>query len=154
MKKVLFGCEIGCCLALGMIILLIMLQAILRSSFSTGLSWTNEALFMSQIVTVYLIVPVLFAERENVRVDVFFHLLPKKLWNAGWIVTELICLAFSGIFFISITQFLMKTWHNATAIMKVPNGLFYGAIWIGMLLSIICIAINLVQSVQGKKEAV
>lgn len=154
MKKILVGCEIVSSVALALIVLLTMLQAVLRSFFSTGLSWTNEALFLSQIAMVYLILPVLFAERENVRVDVFFHLLPQKLWNAGWIVVEFICLAFGTIFFISITLFLQKTWNNATAIMMIPNFLFYGPIWVGTLASVICVAINLVQSFRGKKEAI
>lgn len=153
MKKILTGCEIVSCIALVMVVLLTMLQAVLRSFFSIGLSWTNELLYMNQIVLVYLMVPVLFAERENVRVDVFFHLLPKKFWNVGWIVVEMICLIFGIAFFFSITQFLQKTWNNATAIMMIPNYLYYGAIWIGFLVSNICIVINIVQSFLGKKEA-
>lgn len=154
MKKVLVGCEVLSCVALAMVVLLTMLQAVLRSLFNTGLSWTNETLYMSQIMLVYLAVPVLFAERENVRVDVFFHLLPRKLWNIGWIIVELICLVFGIIFFASITQFLQKTWGNATAIMMIPNYIYYGSIWVGILVSNICVVINLVQSVRGKKEAI
>ena len=153
MKKALLGFEAISGVALAAVVILTMLQAVLRSFFNTGLSWTNESLFLSQIALVYLIVPVLFAERENIRVDVFVHLLPKKTWNLCWIVIETICLVFTVIFFVSITQFLQKTWNNTTAIMGIPNYIFYGAIWIGMLASNVCLVINIILSILGKKEA-
>ena len=153
MKKVLIGSEVLSCIGLVAIVCLTLYQAVLRSFFSIGMPWTNEVLAMAHIVAVYMIVPVLFAERENVRVDVLFHLLPKKLWNFGWIVIEIICLAFGIIFFISITLFLKKTWTNIQAITKIPNYVFYGAIWLGMLLSDVCLVLNIIDSLRGKKEA-
>lgn len=153
MKKVLNASEILSIIGLIAILILTLLQAVMRSFFSRGLPWTNEVLAMAHIVAVYMILPVLFYDRENVCVDVFFHLLPKKLWNTGWIVIELICLAFGIAFFGSISLFLYKTWTNTQAITRIPNYIFYGGIWVGMLCSDVCLIMNIVDSIRGKKEA-
>ena len=152
MKKSPYICEFVSSIGIVAVVILTMLQAVMRSFFNTGISWTNESLFMCQIILVYFIIPVLFCERENIRVDVFVHLLPKKLWNVCWIFVECISLVFCAIMFASITQFLQKTWNNATAIMEIPNWLYYGSIWVSMLLSIICIVFNITLSIFSKKE--
>lgn len=152
MKKVLNVCEGISGVATIAVVVLTMLQAVMRSFFGKGLSWTNEALFMSQIMLVYLIIPVLFYEKENICVDVFVNLLPKKVHRIIWLLTEVISLVFCVIFFISITLFLRQTWSNATAIMRIPNYIYYGSIWLGMLLSNICIVISIIKSIFEKKE--
>lgn len=152
MKKVLNVCEAISGAATVAVVVLTMLQAIMRSFFGKGLSWTNEALFMSQIMLVYLIIPVLFYERENICVDVFVDLLPQKVHRAIWILTEGIGLVFCIIFFVSTTLFLRQTWSNATAIMCIPNYIYYGSIWLGMLLSNICIVISIIKSIFEEKE--
>lgn len=152
MKKVLNVCEGISGAATVAVVVLTMLQAVMRSFFGKGLSWTNEALFMSQIMLVYLIIPVLFYEKENICVDVFVNLLPKKVRRIIWLLTEVISLVFCVIFFVSITLFLRQTWSNATAIMRIPNYIYYGSIWLGMLLSNICIVISIIKSIFEKKE--
>lgn len=152
MKKVLNVCEGISGAATVAVVVLTMLQAVMRSFFGKGLSWTNEALFMSQIMLVYLIIPVLFYEKENICVDVFVNWLPKKIHRIIWLLTEVISLVFCVIFFVSITLFLRQTWSNATAIMRIPNYIYYGSIWLGMLLSNICIVISIIKSIFEKKE--
>lgn len=152
MKKVLNVCEGISGAATVAVVVLTMLQAVMRSFFGKGLSWTNEALFMSQIMLVYLIIPVLFYEKENICVDVFVNWLPKKVHRIIWLLTEVISLVFCVIFFVSITLFLRQTWSNATAIMRIPNYIYYGSIWLGMLLSNICIVISIIKSIFEKKE--
>ena len=152
MKKILKACEAISGIGTAAVVVLTMLQAVMRSFFGTGLSWTNEALFMSQIMLVYLIIPVLFYEKENIRVDVFVNLLPPKASRILWIIAEVISLIFCVVFFVSITLVLKKTWSNATAIMRIPNYLFYGSIWIGMLLSNICILLNIIKTIFEKRE--
>lgn len=154
MKKIIFVFECLSCVALAAILALMMFQSILRSFFNTGMSWTNEMLYFSHILLIYCIVPVLFAENENIRVDVFFNKLPQRFKKWGWIVLESISLVFGIIFFASITQFIQQTWNNSTAIMNIPNYVFYGPIWFGMLFSVISIFLNLIRTMTEKRGAV
>lgn len=150
MKKLLKLFELFSCISLFAIVALTMLQAILRSFFSIGLNWTNELLYFSQICLVYLIVPVLFGYRENIRVDAFTNLLPKRGKKWASVLVELISLSFGVVFFISITQFLQKTIHNSTAIMQIPNYIYYGPLWLGMFVANITMILNIIVDLKEK----
>ena len=90
------------CCGLLLIIALVTFQAIYRyilAYFATGAEppvWTTELSRFTFVWISYLAISVAIKKHSNIRVDVFFDLLPKKAQNILWPVTQLLFLIFAG----------------------------------------------------------
>lgn len=131
---------------------LIFLQVIMRNFFHHGFVWTEEMARFLLLSFVLLMMPVVFYEEGNVRLDIFIQYFPRWLKKIHRIIVLLLMICFFVAYVISHIQ-LMSTMGDITSpSLGIPNNLFFLSALIGASLSIVVGVYKLIESFKGRKS--
>jgi TRAP-type C4-dicarboxylate transport system permease small subunit len=126
--------EIVAIWALVGIITLILLQVVAREVFAAGLPWADElARYLGQCV-IFLVVPILLANDEHVKVDLFLNMMPAGAQRFVRTANEVLTVVFCALFLLAGWLFMQRAWKFSTPAIGMPNLIWYLPAMIGMTL--------------------
>jgi TRAP-type C4-dicarboxylate transport system permease small subunit len=126
--------EIVAIWALVGIITLILLQVVAREVFAAGLPWADElARYLGQCV-IFLVVPILLANDEHVKVDLFLNMMPPRVRRLVAASNEALTVVFCALFLYAGWLFMQRAWKFASPAIGIPNLVWYLPAMIGMTL--------------------
>jgi TRAP-type C4-dicarboxylate transport system permease small subunit len=120
--------------ALAGIIGLILLQVVAREAFAAGLPWADELARYLGFCVIFLVVPILLANGEHVKVDLFLNMMSPGPRRAVGIANEVLTVVFCALFLYAGWLFMQRAWKFASPAIGIPNLVWYLPAMIGMTL--------------------
>jgi TRAP-type C4-dicarboxylate transport system permease small subunit len=136
--------------ALAGIIGLILLQVVAREGFAAGLPWADELARYLGFCVIFLVVPILLANDEHVRVDLFFNMLPAGARRVVGVANEVLTVVFCALFLYAGWLFMQRAWKFASPAIGIPNLIWYLPAMIGMTL-LLAVAIRRAVAALGQR---
>lgn len=116
------------------ITILILLQVVAREVFSAGIPWADELSRWLGFWVIFLVVPILMARDEHVKVDFFIARLAPPLRRLVMAGNEVLGVVFCAAFLIAGWMFMQRAWRFSTPAMGWPNLVWYAPAMLGMAL--------------------
>jgi TRAP-type C4-dicarboxylate transport system permease small subunit len=113
---------------------LILVQVVAREAFAAGLPWADELARYLGFCVIFLVVPILLANDEHVKVDLFLNMLPPGARRAVGVANEVLTVVFCALFLYAGWLFMQRAWKFASPAIGIPNLVWYLPAMIGMTL--------------------
>lgn len=141
--------QIACLL---MISLLIFLQIVVREVFSTGVTWLYELACFFQVTLVYLGIPILLENGENISITFLVEMMPKKMQTVLTVFHWIIYAFCTIILTISFILFMQGFWDIKSATLRMPNIMFFFSLFVGLIFNLLVI-VNRVATTLKKERS-
>jgi TRAP-type C4-dicarboxylate transport system permease small subunit len=128
---------------------LIMAQVLAREVFALGLPWADELARYFGLCVIFLVVPILLANDEHVRVDLFLNMMPDGPKRLVRIANELLNVAFGAVFLYAGWLFMQRAWKFSTPAIGMPNLIYYLPAMIGMTLLLLVAVRRAIAALKG-----
>ena len=126
--------EIVAMCALVGITALILAQVVAREAFALGLPWADELARYFGFCVIFLVVPILLANDEHVKVDLFLNMMPPRVRRLVAASNEALTVVFCALFLYAGWLFMQRAWKFASPAIGIPNLVWYLPAMIGMTL--------------------
>jgi TRAP-type C4-dicarboxylate transport system permease small subunit len=113
---------------------LILLQVVAREGFAAGLPWADELARYCGFCVIFLVVPILLANDEHVKVDLFLNMMPPRVRRLVAAANEVLTVVFCALFLYAGWLFMQRAWKFSTPAIGLPNLVWYLPAMIGMTL--------------------
>lgn len=153
LKKIKLALQWVCAFTLVMLVIVLTMQIINRNFFGKSFTWAEELAGICMIYLTFLGSSLATLNNSNTRIDFFIRLLPDKGPKIMNIVSFLVAEAFLIVLAIYSFHGIMNNMKNLTPAMKLPIGMEYLGLFIGVLLMIVFYIIRIImefQSLAGK----
>lgn len=128
---------------------LIMAQVVARELFALGLPWADELARYLGLCVIFLVVPILLANDEHVKVDMFLNMMPSGPKRIVRIANELLNVAFGALFLFAGWLFMQRAWKFSTPAIGMPNLVYYLPATIGMTLMLLVAIQRAIAALKG-----
>lgn len=146
-----------CGLTLCMLVIVMTMQVVNRSFFDKSFVWAEELAGFCMIYMTFFGSAIATLDDTNTRIDFFVRLLPGKgngIMNIVSGIMSEVFLVFLGVF---TFKGVVNNMKNLTPAMKIPVGVEYLGMFIGIVLMQVAFIVRMVieiQKLQGKDVAV
>jgi len=131
---------------------LILAQVVAREAFAAGLPWADELARYFGLCVIFLVVPILLANDEHVKVDLFLNMMPSGARRLVRAANEVLTVVFCALFLVAGWLFMQRAWKFSTPAIGMPNLIYYLPALIGMAL-LLLVAIQRAIAAFGKGAA-
>jgi TRAP-type C4-dicarboxylate transport system permease small subunit len=128
---------------------LILVQVVAREAFAAGLPWADELARYFGFCVIFLVVPILLANDEHVKVDFFLNMMPPRARRLVGAANEALTLVFCALFLYAGWLFMQRAWKFATPAIGLPNLVWYLPAMVGMTL-LLAVAIRRTVTALGR----
>lgn len=143
------ACEGISLVCLAVIAFLILAQILLRNFAATAYAGIEELARLAHITLVFLLVPLLFRERQHVSVDLLSPRPGSGLARLLEGLAALMTALYAVCFLASEYQFMAKNGSVPSPGLGIPNLLFFAGAYLGMGLLLLTAAERLVETLRG-----
>lgn len=130
---------------------LILMQVVAREAFAAGLPWADELARYLGLCVIFLVVPILLANDEHVKVDLFLNMMPPGARRLVSAANEVLTVIFCALFLYAGWLFMQRAWKFASPAIGIPNLVWYLPAMIGMTL-LLAVAIRRAIAAFGRDE--
>jgi TRAP-type C4-dicarboxylate transport system permease small subunit len=113
---------------------LILVQVVAREAFAAGLPWADELARYLGFCVIFLVIPILLANDEHVKVDLFLNMMPPRVRRLVAASNEVLTVVFCALFLYAGWLFMQRAWKFASPAIGIPNLVWYLPAMIGMTL--------------------
>jgi TRAP-type C4-dicarboxylate transport system permease small subunit len=113
---------------------LILVQVVAREAFAAGLPWADELARYLGFCVIFLVIPILLANDEHVKVDLFLNMMPPRVRRLVAASNEALTVVFCALFLYAGWLFMQRAWKFASPAIGIPNLVWYLPAMIGMTL--------------------
>ncbi len=156
MKKILDpickGIEWILAFLMGGFSIIILLQIMFRYILGTPLIWSEQVSRYMFIWGCMLAVPLVFREGRDICFDLLRQKLPVKIQNAIFFITDLLLLAFAGLYLYYSFQFCVASKDLVAAGIRIKTVYIYAAQPICAFLLILVIIEAVINKIKGAKK--
>jgi C4-dicarboxylate transporter DctQ subunit len=111
-------------------------QIILRNVFSAGSVVLEELARFSLVSLVFLMIPSLTINKQQIIVDFVVNKLPGAARRIVEVLAQLLSIASSVFLIFAIALIMERNWSIRTPAMRMPNYLFYLPVALGIALNV------------------
>ena len=130
---------------------LILVQVVAREAFAAGLPWADELARYLGFCVIFLVVPILLANDEHVKVDLFLKMMPPRVRRLVAASNEVLTVVFCARFLYAGWLFMQRAWKFASPAIGIPNLVWYLPAMIGMTL-LLAVAIRRTVAAFGRDD--
>lgn len=130
----------------------VFIQIILRNIFSAGSIILEELARYSLVSLVFLMVPSLTINRQQIIVDFVLNKLPSLARRMTEVLIQLLSAGCSIFIILAVALIMKRNWSIRTPAMRMPNYLFYLPASLGMALNVFSALDRLVEVCTRKEE--
>lgn len=130
-------------LALGVMSVLIAVQVASRNFMNIGLPWADELARLTGLMVVFFTIPYLQFHGRHISVDMLSNRLKGKSRLVLQCINEMAVLAFMILLVVSFISYLQQAGHFSTPATGMPNWIFYGPAFIGIISCTLVTALRL-----------
>lgn len=128
--------KIAGALALGVIAIVVPLQAFFRYVLKSGILWANELATLLLVFAVMMGAAIAFRVGGHTDLQGFVDKSPKRVRFLVRVCTNTLTLAFLIVFTIISIQYAMQNTAAVTTVLKIPMSVCYGTLPLGGILMI------------------
>ncbi|MDC7286947.1 TRAP transporter small permease [Blautia schinkii] len=118
-------------------VLMVFITVMARELFHFSIVWGYEVACFFVIVLLFIGMPVNLHHNTNLKVTALYDVFPSSVQKALNVLHFLIILFVLILMAVGFKEYMSKLGHVVMAASKFPNWLYYGAIGIGIVLSLV-----------------
>ncbi len=141
----------GALIALAVMTILIALQVISRNFMNIGLPWADELARLTGLIVVFFTIPHLQFQGRHISVDLLSSRFKGKAAVVLRCINELAVLVFMILLVVSFMGYLLQAGHFSTPASGMPNWVFYGPAFIGIISCTLGTALRLIIFCSGRR---
>ncbi len=108
-------------------------QIIMRNFFSTGSVILEELARLCLISLVFMMIPVLFLDKQQIIVDILIARVSPKIRRVMELIVYFLSSALTVFLLVAISQVMERNWNVRTPAIRMPNIVFYIPIVLGLV---------------------
>jgi TRAP-type C4-dicarboxylate transport system permease small subunit len=152
LKKIKIALQGVCAFTLVALVIVLTMQIINRNFFGKSFTWAEELAGICMIYLTFLGSSLATLNNSNTRIDFFIRLLPEK----GLKIMNIVSFAVSEMFLIVLGKYsfhgIVNNMKNLTPAMKLPIGMEYLGMFVGLLLMSAFYLIRIFMEIQSLKR--